>query len=84
MSRGEQTTDLRHMSDAELARKQNSLVHSEKNTFYFIPHTTVKLGIIALKKKKMAVPGGSCSSYILGMFPLHSSGPKCLTLSQYL
>lgn len=30
MSHGEQTTDLRHMSYAELARKQNSLVHSEK------------------------------------------------------
>lgn len=54
MSRGEQTTDLRHMSDAELARKQNSLVHSEKNTFYSIPHTTVKLGIIALKKNGCA------------------------------
>lgn len=59
MSRGEQTTDLRHMSDAELARKQNSLVHSEKNTFYSIPHTTVKLGIIALKKKKWLCPGAA-------------------------
>lgn len=49
MSRGEQTTDLRHMSCAELARKQNSLVHSEKNIFDSIPHTTVKLGIIAFK-----------------------------------
>lgn len=57
MSRGEQTTDLRHMSDAELARKQNSLVHSEKNTFYSIPHTTVKLGIIALKKKNGCARG---------------------------
>lgn len=58
MSHGEQTTDLRHMSDAELARKQNSLVHSEKNTFYSIPHTTVKLGIIALKKKWLC-PGAA-------------------------
>lgn len=49
MSRGEQTTDLRHMSYAELAHKQNSLVHSEKNIFDSVPHTTVKLGIIAFR-----------------------------------
>lgn len=57
MSRGEQTTDLRHMSDAELARKQNSLVHSEKKYFLFHTPYYSKAGYNRFKKKNGCARG---------------------------
>lgn len=59
MSRGEQMTDLRHMSDAELARKQNSLVHSEKKYFLFHTPYYSKAGYNRFKKKKWLCPGAA-------------------------